>query len=871
MPASTRLLVSLTISLSASLAFGQESRALLHVPMIQLPVDSAPLQRLGDFDGDGDLDVVGTRVFSDGLQNEITVWENQQGALTQVWQGTYPLLGVQAGVRTLLVATGDFNGDQLTDFAVAGGVGAVIYTAQPGFSFQTSTFPTTNRARQLTTGDFDADGLVDLAVEVTGTMHLLLGAGPVITGNTSSLSAIRVQALELDGLPGDDLLLTSEGATSAFIWALDAGQLTFRFSLNATVFSGAPMWMGGDLDLDGDTDLVVFRGQEYQVFRRTAPATLTAETPQIGGPAEYLADIDGDGDLDGVCCGGGGGGGGSTPSWPHLNFESTYQLSINDGTGAFAPAWSIPGAGSESMAGAADMDGDGDIDLVAGRCIFYGRGPWREEPTPVAAGPDSMSWFRPQLLRDFDRDGDPDIVTFSKLINDGHGGLLEGAGMPQPPIGQFTDFFNIDIDGDGAVEQLALRTSGTFTETSLLQNNGGGHLTYAGPAAGPGLTVGTSGALVPGYEANFVVDLDGDGDEDLLTGWSSTNRVYWNNGGTFVPGQTMQGSVRAVADFDGDGHMDLLVNTNSLTLLRGAGAQGQFQPVWTGLSPIYQPAAQIAADVNDDGLPDFVVPDVYGDLTLYINTTVPGVSYGFTRHVLPIQIPVPTQLTAVRPTITAGDFDGDGKTDLALGPIIDPVTGVERGVGAMLRRIGWSTPPTLADYEVTKLVFESGFAADVDGDGDIDLVGDRLARNPRFHSEAAGSRLQMRAGTAGEFGAVPVLSATGPFRGGEVEVLRLTGVPGPTLAWLAWSLADLAQPVAPLPGLSIWLDPTLSVIGAWPIDEDGQGRAAAMNTLTVFVPPGLQGLSIYSQALVFDPVAPGALTQSNVLRQRFGN
>lgn len=77
--------------------FGQESRALLYAPMIQLPVDSAPLQRLGDFDGD--LDVVGTRVISNGLQNEITVWENHLGALPQAWQGTYPLLSVRAGAR----------------------------------------------------------------------------------------------------------------------------------------------------------------------------------------------------------------------------------------------------------------------------------------------------------------------------------------------------------------------------------------------------------------------------------------------------------------------------------------------------------------------------------------------------------------------------------------------------------------------------------------------------------------------------------------------------------------------------------------------------------------------------------------------------
>ena len=216
--------------------------------------------------------------------------------------------------------------------------------------------------------------------------------------------------------------------------------------------------------------------------------------------------------------------------------------------------------------------------------------------------------------------------------------------------------------------------------------------------------------------------------------------------------------------------------------------------------------------------------------------------------------------------VTAADFDGDGMTDLAAGP-----ADYEEGTTLVLRRVSWSSPPSLADYELTRYAFGAGFAVDVDGDGDTDLVGDRVARNVRFHGASGGGRQQLHEGTPGEAGAVPVWGASGPFRAGEVEVLRLTGVPGPTVAWLAWSLGKLQQPISPLPGLNLWLDPSAIVTVTLPITSNGYGRAAAMSTLPVFLPSGLLGMTFYSQALVFDGTAPAMLTQSNVLRQYFGN
>ena len=75
---------------------------------------------------------------------------------------------------------------------------------------------------------------------------------------------------------------------------------------------------------------------------------------------------------DGAGCGGGGGGG--PTSTPNVVL-SDFQISLNDGTGAFDSSFKIAGLGAEHIAGAADLDADGDVDLVAGRVVYYPREP----------------------------------------------------------------------------------------------------------------------------------------------------------------------------------------------------------------------------------------------------------------------------------------------------------------------------------------------------------------------------------------------------------------------------------------------------------------------------------------------------------------
>jgi hypothetical protein len=532
-------LITLVVFTFAPALHAQRPIALFDAPIPLLPEDSPPFQKLFDQDGDGDMDAVGSRVYSTGLNYQVTVWRNDQGRLTPFFNETQPLTGGLG--RNMRVATGDLDGDGDQDFVAAEGFLVAIYSNQ-GTTFARSTFAVTQQASDVAIADFDGDGRQDLAVLCRapgssnpgpGFVLLRLASGAQVTGAIPvALSPYtRLETCNLDGDAASELGAWYVTQSEFHPIDLVGNTLVVLPSMQPAITTPGRWcyWASGDIDGDSDTDLVAFElpttalPGHVHCYRCVAPGTFVPEPAYAGGPAEMLADADGDGDLDGVCCGGGGGGG--TPAWPTLDFGSYFEIALNRGQGIFEPSFRMPGKGSSRLAGVADLDGDAHPDYVAGACVYYGRGDLSGATAPPTGMPFSEIFdvaFQGTQLGDQDRDGDPDFLFAldRRCVNDGTGAMALRVPAQSPvPAGYSTQLpqFRGDFDGDGAPDLVApLFLDGptpSFSHMGFFRNNGSGELAHAGAAAAAGLRIGwLAYSWVSGLDSGFAADVDDDGD-----------------------------------------------------------------------------------------------------------------------------------------------------------------------------------------------------------------------------------------------------------------------------------------------------------------------------------------------------------------------
>jgi hypothetical protein len=848
----------------------QQNLAVFHAPTIALGVDSPPFQRLLDVDGDGDLDAIGSRIRSDGQAVDIAAWRNDAGVFTQAYRTTFPATGL-GGATNLRCAVGDFDGDTLQDACFAGARFVLQLKGELTFQLVPSltTLPAGDWVNGVAAARLDGDQLDDLAFLRDGSfrgLEVQLSSGPTVAIAMPLFALGGPHVMQADADPQPELGVTISGH-QMMPFELAGNVLTpLPMLVTTPAASNIHLWTSGDIDGDGDGDTVVFKPgynnqpATYQRFRHDG-TTLVAEPEAIGGPAEYLADIDGDGVADGVCCGGGGGPG--TPTWPQLDFASTFEIARNDGTGTFAPAWAFPGIGSRSMAGAADVDADGDTDFVAGRCVFYGHGPWLTHPLPATRA--NLNIVRRHSLRDADRDGDLDLGIGPwggvRGLGDGSFEALNLPGVTPPPGRTFGGGIVVDHDGDGADDWVMQQYAGSppgFEFMALLRNNGGGHFTYGGPVASMRIGFGVT------VDHFLTADLDGDGALDLVAnsrpdfdGYRS--EIYWRRGASYVAGPVYATQrIDAVADFDLDGVPDVVrSDASSYYVARGTGNPAAPFGTPQGLAShfgLFRPMAVLVRDLNEDGRPDLVLPTV--SATVFFSVPGPAGTIVFVSHTHP---------AGTANWVDADDFDGDGRCDLAFADLQG-----EPNVTLLLLRFTGNPVPGPADYVQVRQVMGAGVIGDMDGDGDPDHIGQRAVHNVRFFGAGAGQRLQYGAGVAGEAGAVPVLGARGILRPGNVVQLALTGVPGPTIAALDLSFAPASLPNVPLPGLTLLIDPTNLLTITVPISMPGDGRGAASLALPIGLDPGFAGAVFYLQAFVLDTAAPTVITQTNGLRLQVG-
>jgi hypothetical protein len=306
----------------------------------------------------------------------------------------------------------------------------------------------------------------------------------------------------------------------------------------------------------------------------------------------------------------------------------------------------------------ADLNGDGHQDIANGRAktlgIQIGRGDGSFEPardTGIGGGPFELA------TGDVNGDGAPDLVALGAgsvvaLLNAGDGHFAKA---PSASAGRTAASLVVaDFTGDSKLD-VALGNSKTRT-VDVLPGNGDGSFAAAIPTTTP------ADAPVPGHLQTG--DFNADGRVDLAT---RRTLLLGAGDGHFdsEPNPLPPGQDQAVGDLNGDGRSDLValntVDVTATVVLAAPG--GSFSPPQiyaTGRGP----AAVTLGDFTGDGQLDLITADFLGNRFSVLPGDGAG-SFGAATE-------YGKQTDDLITTFVPGDFDGDRRTDLLLGPNGDP-------------------------------------------------------------------------------------------------------------------------------------------------------------------------------------------------------
>ncbi|MBI3820228.1 MAG: VCBS repeat-containing protein [Planctomycetes bacterium] len=834
-----------------------------------------------DLNGDGYADAVGwwPSKNTSGAIN-FQCWLNDtQGNLVPSWNSDIITTGSQSSIQS--AAKGQLNADNYDDFVFSIQNDVFVFMSNgTGGATMFKKLSQSAGVYGVQIADFNNDSFNDIAVIMQGTIRIYFnGPHAFVTSSTISISPVGSPfdsvTLDANGDGRADLAVARYDSIDIVPIVNGVGQTQSHFGLPYTYEA---MLAAGDIDNDGDTDIVSFFMIDYSVLRRTGAATFVLEPLVMGGPATDFADIDNDGDLDGVCCGGGGGGG-YTP--PVNSGVSIFRVSLNKG-GVFTEAYEIPGLGAFHLAGAVDMEHDGDVDLVAGRDVFYSNGSIKSEIIPKSVG---LGEIDARSICDFDGDGDPD-VKFSiggTYRNDGLGALSSvPVVMPAPPAGYVYEGpgFIGDFTNDGVPDLVVSLRQGTFSgpfvEMRMLTNSGGGALQDNGAAGSSGVDFNPNqnpAVYRNSPLAEFVADFNNDGFNELLVhshyGPTMSSYEFVNNGhGKFFGGQYFSAQAAGIGDFNMDGFMDVVAGTQQTYLTSQATLGVYFNNgnnTFT-LGPSFGPDAvdvnrgQIAvADFDGNGLPDISYIPYNYFLTILSNS---GNGNFSAQKVLVAYPGIDAPLA-----VFGDDVDNNGSADL----LYTASNSASVGFGiSYASGPGW-TPPLLQSGTLTA-------TADFDGDGFIDILGSRtdsfdtstrIILNRHYIKPSGGLRRQFGVSTVGTGGCAPTLGVAGPFTSGDTMELRLTGAVGGTGVLLVVGLAETSNINYPLIGLTSYADPWIDYALA---DASGSLGSPGAGTVVfpVMVTPQIAGNTYYLQGYAYDANVPGLIVQTNGLQLTIG-
>ncbi len=450
----------------------------------------------------------------------------------------------------------------------------------------------------------------------------------------------------------------------------------------------------------------------------------------------------------------------------------SISVLLGNGDGTFSNAVSYDAGGANALSVAmADVNGDGKVDvIVASNCfsnsncsngsvsILMGNGDGTLQPA-VSYGSGGIS-SRYVAAADVNGDGKADVIVANSCadnncFNGSLGVLLNnGDGTFQDAVEYTTTGPNAafvvagDLNDDGKADLVAANNCSnsndcSFGSMSVLLGNGDGSFQNAVSYLSGGQNT----------QALAIGDVNGDGKSDVVladTCVSNNNcqsgqvsLLTGNGDGTFQPATTFSSDATytrfvTLADINGDGKLDVLAASQSdaggqwqdggvVSVLLGNG-DATFQPAFAYASGQHGGISLAVTDLNSDGKLDVVMADecidnyscITGGVSVYMGNG-DGSLQGAVNY-------NPGGWYALSTAVA--DVDGDGNLDLLVSEECNNNNSCSNGVASVLLGNGDGTFKPAVTYDATGQTGYAIVAADVNGDGKLDLlIGNECAQN----------------------------------------------------------------------------------------------------------------------------------------------